>query len=394
MLYNPQVIAKCLSTQATYINRTYGQMFYFTDTNQIWYDTQNGGRVQAKDITILLYERQRNNFIPSNNLNYDDEFYDSSNPNKYAYITYVYVIETNCLYLYYYISKTWQTVYGKFGQTTVAQTYYPEGNIAIINADDVTTNGILNDGSVVVRDANKMICGLLKSDGYTFNIQSIIGGQINFAPSGTDSEKGCLQLNSESETTNLNNDLLIFGEIKTTSKENWNKQYRLITQDINITEHTVLKKGSLIKASSKLGEEAVTADYNLPDDVTIDNGFIATGCKIYKNSVINNAVLKPPFMFDTEEYDVYNMPMITSVPEDISGIVDNTTLVINSNCLFKNTGDSYYISVKSLELLQQVTTVSFADKSVFNVEYIAKEGVTTSARICYNAYNKTVKILP
>mgnify|MGYP006964163315 CR=1 FL=1 len=110
----------------------------------------------------------------------------------------------------------------------------PNGDIVAVNADDVTTNGILGDGSVIVRDFNKMICGQLQSDGYTFNIKGLIGEQINIDPSGTVAGEGCLQINVNSPTC-INNDLVIFGNLNIANKADWYKQYRLITQDISIT---------------------------------------------------------------------------------------------------------------------------------------------------------------
>ena len=40
-------------------------MFYYTDQNQIWYDVQDNHRILVTDITILQFERQRNNYVPS-----------------------------------------------------------------------------------------------------------------------------------------------------------------------------------------------------------------------------------------------------------------------------------------------------------------------------------------
>lgn len=306
MTYNPQIIAQILSTQSVYISRIYGQMFYFTDLRQIWYDTQDNNRIFASDIVILNYERDRNNFIPDPVKDFPTEIGYESNSTLLLDYSMVYVIETNCLYKYQ--NGIWTIIYGVYGSTTVAQTYLPDGTIKVVVPDDVTTNGILNDGSVVVRDNNKMICGLLKSDGYTFNILGLIGGQINIDPSGSPVNEGCLQVNQN--MTNINGDLVIFGDIKKAPKEDWNKQYRLVTEDISILSNTTLAKGSTLIKGSKFNKVTYDKDTVLTEDLTYDTtdntnvGLIVKGSKLYKNSIVNDSPLKPPFVFDTEAMNI------------------------------------------------------------------------------------------
>lgn len=304
MIYQPSNIIKCLSSQAAYINIVANQMLFFTDMTQIFVDTTDNHRIPAEDIIILYHERERNNFIPSNRVTFVSEqnnvpfFVDNV---TYAY---VYVIETNSLYKYE--QGVWTTLYGKYGKTTVAQTYYPNGNYQEITADDVTTNGILNDGSVVVRDGNKMICGLLRSDGYMLDITGMIGGQININPSGEHAGDGTLSINANTQgqgnITFLNGDLIIFGNIYRAAPEDWAKQYRLITEPVQIVNTTIIKTGSIIKATSILGGTKYTVDERLYTDVEVTTGVIAKGSKIYKDSVINNQQLQPPFLFDIDKY--------------------------------------------------------------------------------------------
>ena len=78
---------------------------------------------------------------------------------------------------------------------------------------------------------------------------------INFDPSSTNMGNGCLQLNSENRSANLNGDLVIFGNIRQTSKDNWAKQYRLITKNTKVFTNTIIKKGSTLKASSVVGDQ-------------------------------------------------------------------------------------------------------------------------------------------
>lgn len=393
MLYNPSVIVKCLSTQATYITKKYGQMFYYTDKAQLYVDTQNGGRILAKDVYVMAFERDRLNFIPDNKTTMATETDNLSNDQILLQYIYVYVVETNCLYTYQYSSKTWATIYGIYGSTTVAQTHNVEGEAVIISADDVSTNGILNNGSVVIRDENKMICGLAKSDGYTFSIQSLIGGQINLDPSSTDMGDGCFQLNSEKRIANLNNDLLVFGNIKTTNKTNWAKQYRLLTDDIKIINYTLIKAGSTIISGSLINDKTYTEDEVLTEDLETDTiGLLAMGSKIYKDSTINNEPIRPPYMFDIDEDTEYNsVPLQTIVKTPVT--IEDNTLILDCNNIFNNIGDCCYINGDLTDLSMFVTKIKFKDETTYDTEYIAEKGIIKTACIIYVSEG-FVKILP
>lgn len=389
MIYNPNIIVQCLSSQAIYIDKLYGQMFYFTDRRQIWYDTQDKGRIQAYDIVILQYERNRNNFVPNNIRDFPSEpnYQISAADSDLVNYSIVYVVETNSLYKYE--NNIWTTIYGRYGSTVVAQTYLPDGTIKYVVADDVTTNGILNDGSVVVRDSNKMICGQLSSDGYTFNIQSLIGGCINFNPSGKDSGPGTLQLNAnfvdnnvKNSVANLNGDLVVFGKIKTTLPENWNKQYRLVTNNLRIDQNSTIKLGSLIKSGSTLDTIKYTTDTILTEDININSGYIVQDSKLYIGSIINGEPLKPPFLFD----DIDS-------PETATLSLDNSILNINENNSFVNSGDEIFISTSDIDI-NSITKIKFKNDIEYDIDFIATEGINNTARVVYYKMNNTVKILP
>lgn len=394
MIYKPTAIIRCLSSQAVYFNRVYGQMFYYSDQNQIWYDTQDNNRVVANDITILQFERQRNNFVPNLWSDFPSEYgmqMEFLNLQDYSII---YVIETNCLYKYQ--KGIWTTLYGKYGQQTVAQTYLPDGGVRVVVADDVTTNGILNDGSVVIRDANKMICGLLRSDGYTMNILGLIGGCINIDPSGKVSGDGCLQLNSNPGQTsqpnaNLNANLTVFGDIKSVDPTNWRKQYRLITEEVIITSNTTIKSGSTLTSGSKLGTTSYDTDTQLTEDITVTDGILAVNSKIYIDSVINSNSLQPPYLFDTANVESSYIPKAITITSD-KITIDNNILKLDVDFSFTNNGDCCFIPVT--ESLSNITTIQFMHDFEYNVEFIANEGIDNSARIVYYAINNKVKVLP
>lgn len=394
MIYNPTVIIRCLSSQAVYFNRKYRQMFYYSDQNQLWYDTQDNNRILVTDIKILQFERQRNNYVPNLDKDYPTEYGYQTPTVLLQEYSMVYVIETNCLYKYE--KGVWQTVYGKFGQRSVAQTYYPDGTARVVVADDVTTNGILNDGSVVVRDGNKMICGILRSDGYTLNVLGLIGGCVNIDPSGSVNGDGCLQLNanpglSTQPDANLNSNLIVFGDIKSVSPTNWNKQYRLVTENLLITTNTVVKAGSTLTAGSKLGETVYDKDTIIDSDITVEEGNIQIGSKLYKGSYINDTELVPPYLFDIENVEKSYLPKAISALQDAVSVKD-TTLIVDVDFSFVNDGDCCYISVPSD--LSNITKVQFNHGFEYDVDYVAKEGIDNTAKICYYALNNKVKVLP
>lgn len=388
MLYQPSSIIQSLSSQLSYISIVYQQMFYCMDTGILYYDTQDNKRTVATDIYVLQYEYQRNNYIPDNRKTFATESqYLSSNQLLLNYV-YVYVVETNSLYSYDYTTKVWTTIYGTYGTTTVATTYLPNGQSVVINADDVTTNGILNDGSVVVRDANRMICGLAKSDGYTFTIKSLIGGQINLEPSGNDSGEGCVQVNASDNPTLINNDVIVFGNIKTANKTDWNKQYRLVTQDITITSNTVIKSGSTIVQNSVINTTKYNKDTIITEDLNVTSGLIITGSKLYKNTIINGIEIKPPFLLD-----ITNISSQTNVNSNNTTNVTKTgnKLIVNINSPFITIGDFCYITTTGIDLAG-ATTVKFLD-SEYSVDYVTTSGTANSAKILYT-FGSKVKILP
>lgn len=384
MFYNPYIISKCLSTQAVYIKHKFGQMFYYTDKGQIFYDTQDNRRILARDIFVLQYERERLNYVPDNLSTFATEYNNLSNQQVMLDDVYIYVVETNCLYLYKFASRTWISVYGTYGTTLVGQTTTPEGEVVFVNSDDVTTNGILNDGSVVVRDQNKMICGILRSSGYTLNIQSLIGGQINIDPSGTTNGNGCLQLNAD-KSININGDINVFGNVNKYSAEDWAKQYRLVTEDATINSYSLAKKGSVICANSILDDKTYDTTTKLTEDVSFNSGYITANSKLYIGSIINNASIQPPYLFDL---DTVSVNTLTSDTWNI----DNNILKINKNSsCFVYPGDCYYIYDISAVDLTNVTEIQFTDKT-FVVDSISKD-LGNIATIKYYGYNY-VKILP
>lgn len=397
------IIAQILSTQSAYITNSVGQMFYYIDKSQLWYDNQTNNRVQLTDVIILQFERERTNFAPSRLTDYPGEFGQLSTSTRLANYNLVYVIETNCLYKYE--NTAWTILYGKYGVLSVANTYLPNGTIQTIYADDVTTNGILNDGSVVIRDSNKMICGLLQSDGYTVNVLSLIGGCLNLEPSGVPYGKGCLQLNtnlindgsvSQQNDANLNANLNVFGNVYKIPEQDWNKQYRLVTEDLLINSSSTVVKGSTIVAGSTLGDVNYNVDTILTENVTVTQGLILKNSKLYKDCIINQGTLNAPYLFDldniTDKQSFISQTTVDSSLTDIS-ILDNNILFINRTSPLKNVGDTCFINYSKTQLsMDNITKVKFTDNE-YNIVYKAQEGIQKYLRIVLYFQNE-VKVMP
>lgn len=154
---------------------TKGNMYYCTDSRRVYEDINNqpnGRRVFA--CTVVATEQERLYTVrPMNG-------------------TYYYIYETNSLFLY---NGGWTVVvgtevYNRFNINYEVPTgmKYVEGTI--------DGNGLLGDGSVVVRDANKLIKGKAYIDATdnTLVITSFLGGGIRLLPSGAIDEKGSLSI--------------------------------------------------------------------------------------------------------------------------------------------------------------------------------------------------------
>ena len=119
---------------------------------------------------------------------------------------YYYVWETNELWLYNY---GWELIIGdKTGDgnnqyvTSTGIQYLP--NTGCCNPDN---NGIMGDGSVVVRDSNRVIKGKIYIDAENNELvfSSYLGGGLRFLPSGSYEEKGSLDIS--------NGELKFYGDV-------------------------------------------------------------------------------------------------------------------------------------------------------------------------------------
>lgn len=117
---------------------TNGNYYVTTDTKQVYYDYNNIRTI--KSVVMIATERERNNNVsPINGSLY-------------------YVWETNTLWTY---NSKWIVIDGNYSYKPSG--YYYSDNVIAPNTSDpnavLDNNGLLGDGSVVVRDANRVIKG-------------------------------------------------------------------------------------------------------------------------------------------------------------------------------------------------------------------------------------------
>lgn len=310
---NPYPVLRVMSSQISQIEPEYGKIYFVTDMRQLYFDTVDNVRVQVSDVNILASEADRENVTVTLSRGVTDRF--SLGSEDFANSRLFYVIETNVLYRLK--NNSWSVVRSTAGGRITAQTYYPDGTLVQVYPDDVTTNGILGDGSVVVRDNNRMVCGLIHSNGFSTNLSSFVGNQLVLNPSAIMQGRGTLILNADlinnDNSSNNNNSALyngsmyVFGTIKKVEPAYWNNKYRVLQTVTHITATSTLLKGCKILEDSVLGIETVSSTRVLSEDVTIDSGSLVAGCRLVSGSVINGLSLKPPYVFDTS--------MSASVPD-------------------------------------------------------------------------------
>lgn len=314
----PFPIIKIRSMQLTNITKIHGQIFYVTDENRMYSDTIDGGRVYASDINILQTESERLNVNP-----------DSFDTKRF------YVVETNILFSV--INNSWIIERGTAGGRITAQTHYPDGEIIQIYPDDVTTNGIMNNGSVVIRDSNKTITGLLSSNGYSVEFSSLVGNQINLNPSAVRKGNGTLTLNAdlinEDNDTNNNNtamyngSLYVYGSLHKVSPATWKNRYSVVTTPTVITSTSIFQSGCKITEGSILGTKKYEKDVELTEKVEVSTGSLATGCHLTSDSRLNSRSIQPPFIFDTSESSIIpDYQYIESFEKD------DKTILIQKHC--------------------------------------------------------------
>lgn len=154
-----------------------GMMYATTDTRKLYEDISITER-KIMDVDMINTEIDRlYNTNPIQNRRY-------------------YIWETNTLWLY---NNGWQVIVGTSGKAPEGY-YYGNGQLNPTSGGCCgDNNGILGDGSVVVRDANRIIKGKIYIDAENNNlvISSFLGGGFRLMPNGANEALGSLSISSD-----------------------------------------------------------------------------------------------------------------------------------------------------------------------------------------------------
>ena len=156
-----------------------GQYYFTTDARIMYYDSEvSNSRTIIKNLILIPTEKQR--------------IYDETYSKIYG--TLYYVFESSNLYIW---ENKWRIVKGNQDYPVAYQ--YIDGDIYAADdfSRDVKGNGLLGDGSVVIRDVNRVIKAQLYIDESNDNlvISSFLGGGIKVLPNGNMEKTGALYLN-------------------------------------------------------------------------------------------------------------------------------------------------------------------------------------------------------
>ena len=165
-----------------------------------------------------------------------------------------------------------------------------------------------------------------------------------------------------------------------------------MTEDVEITNHTIIRAGSLLSAGSSLAGKTYDSDTKLSEDVETDTeGLIKVNSKIFINSVINNSTIKPPFVLDIDDASTSSNTISGTAILDKSlwsYDSDNHTITINVASPFKNVGDMCFIRDVDVTL-DGATSVNFSD-ATYSIDGVMMLGTTATLKY----YGTSVKIVP
>lgn len=167
-----------LGTKCTKYN-----MYMCLDTLQLWYDESESKRTLYAYVGVDTVNDLQNNLIPEIGTTY-------------------YCWESNSLWLW---MNRWVCIYSDGSYPSAYRT--DNGTVEAIYLDDqnptiVDNNGLLRDGSVVIRDPNRVIKGRLYiSDSYdNLVISSYLGGGVRILPNGAFSTDGELYIDDDAKS--------------------------------------------------------------------------------------------------------------------------------------------------------------------------------------------------
>lgn len=285
---------------------TNGNYYVTTDTKMMYADIGNNRAIL--NVVFIDTDLQRLNTVrPTNGTNY-------------------YVWETNTLWKY---SGGWIVTDGNY---SISSGYYHDtsGNINPTSTEGVVevidNNGLLRDGSVVIRDANRLIKGrVYLDDSNNLVTSSYLGGGLVFLPSGSADESGALHIRSANtymangnipynpQITSNKGELVFYGDMFVTDGTN---RFRVLT----------IKDGQSYVAGNGiiLGDtEVFVLTYDEPSDwATNYNDYYH---KVDNDYVKNSYSSKPSWVEDTYYFKdiVSNQINIEDYNKLIKGVIVN-----------------------------------------------------------------------
>lgn len=233
-------------------------MYMCLDTLQLWYDESDSKRVLYAYVGVDTVNDLQNNLIPELGTTY-------------------YCWESNSLWLW---MNRWICLYtdGKYPSAYRTDNGYIE---EVYLSDDqptiVDNNGLLRDGSVVVRDANRIIKGRLYISDSMDNlvISSYLGGGVRILPNGAFSSDGELYIDDDAKAYirgewNVRNHEIY---VDYTEKPNEDKnEYRDSTHRYRVWHEGNLKLSSFDLTGENIYNKIIDAQKNrtLPDPLVLN----------------------------------------------------------------------------------------------------------------------------
>lgn len=173
-------------------------MYMCLDTLQLWYDESDSKRTLYGYVGVDTVNDLQNNIIPEMGITY-------------------YCWESNSLWIW---MNRWICIYSDNKYPSAYRTdhdFIEEVYLDDQNPTIVDNNGLLRDGSVVIRDANRIIKGrLYVSDKHdNLVLSSYLGGGVRILPNGSFSSEGELYIDDQStayirgEWNVLNNEIFV-----------------------------------------------------------------------------------------------------------------------------------------------------------------------------------------
>lgn len=252
---------------------------------------------------------------------------------------YYYVWETNELWLYNY---GWELIIGDRSQLDEDTYVYQTGGIDYVNKSGGCcgndNNGILGDGSVVVRDSNRLIKGKLYIDATDNDlvISSYLGGGLKLLPSGSMDEKGSLII--EDGTLNYYGDAWINGSLYTVEDITVVKssgQYKVYTEEDFTVGEWEFDGNDVIEKLNKLPQpidlnvkmfDGHTSDYyakaehtHLSEDITDLEEFVRDSREKALTSGLQNQGITVDYDRESDIYTFVPDSFIISLTNGVSG---------------------------------------------------------------------------